>query len=172
MSKKIVFFSSLVTIFSLVSMVGVFSVTTQSKEPKRLYPEPVCAPNQMSAVYFANRNFEGTPALIRCEDMVLDPVYLFNKDFTQDSSLLFLGDRFSAKFIANVGLIGGNYKVTGVANDSMKVYVNDDLLLDARREDRTETEDVSVIQGNYRVRLEYVNKEGPKAYARLAAVPV
>ena len=77
-------------------------------------------------------------------------------------------DNFSAKWRRNVNFQPGVYRFTATMDDGMRVYIDDDLIIDSwiDSQEHTVTKDVYVSGGEHRVKVDYY-EVGGKAVAKV-----
>jgi len=112
--------------------------------------------------YFANRDLNGSPALVR-QDRNID----FNwGNGSPDPSVP--ADNFSVRWTNTLRLDKGRYRFTVETDDGVRLFINDRLVIDKWRvQARTQhTYETSLDGGDYRIRMEYFEAEGA-AFARL-----
>lgn len=106
--------------------------------------------------YFANRNLEGAPALVRNESTI---------DFNWGEGGPAPGlpaDNFSARWSRTFPLTDGRYRFTVQVDDGARLWVDGRLLLDQWVEGstRTFTAEADLAAGNHTLRLEYLELAG------------
>ena len=106
--------------------------------------------------YFANRNLDGTPALVRNESTI---------DFNWGEGGPAPGlpaDNFSARWSRTFPLTDGRYRFTVQVDDGARLWVDGRLLLDQWFEGstRTFTAETDLAAGNHTLRLEYLELAG------------
>ena len=106
--------------------------------------------------YFANRNLEGAPALVRNESTI---------DFNWGEGGPAPGlpaDNFSARWSRTFPLTDGRYRFTVQVDDGARLWVDGRLLLDQWFEGstRTFTAEADLAAGNHTLRLEYLELAG------------
>lgn len=106
--------------------------------------------------YYNNVSLSGTPALVREDDRV-------DFDWGLGSPAPGIAnDRFSVRWTRNVPLQQGRYRFSVTADDGVRLWVNNQLVIDEWHEaqSRTYTADVDVPGGNVPVRVEYYENQG------------
>jgi hypothetical protein len=119
---------------------------------------------QWRAAYWNNTTLGGTPTLVRDESAI-------NHDWGALSPQpgVINVDNFSAQWTQTVSLPAGSYRFTMTVDDGGRLWVNNDLVIDAWREQAATTYTVVVyLQGNaVPIRMEYFEKGG-RAVAKLS----
>jgi hypothetical protein len=107
--------------------------------------------------YFNNMNLSGDPDLIRGDD-VLD----FNWGASSPAPGYIGSDTFSARWTRTLYLNAGNYRFTVTADDGVRLWVNNHLLIDAWtvQAARTYSGDIYLPAGNVEVKMEYFEQTG------------
>ncbi len=104
-----------------------------------------------TAEYFNNKNLSGAPALVRGEAAI-------NHNWGLGSPAPQVpADNFSARWTANLTLTPGRYRFTTTNDDGVRLWVNNQLIIDAWFDQpaRTYTAEYDVPSGPFSVRLEY-----------------
>jgi hypothetical protein len=106
--------------------------------------------------YFNNRDLSGSPALVRNDEAI---------DFIWGSSSPAPGvinaDNFSVRWTRSLDLAAGTYRFRARADDGVRLWVNNRLLIDEwRSQDTAYTADIRVPGGTVPVRLEYYENGG------------
>lgn len=118
---------------------------------------PAQCPGQYRAEYFANRSLSGSPVLVRCEGWPI------RHDWAGGSpSSGVPDDGFSARWTGRARIEGGTYTFIARADDGIRVYLDESLILDAWR-DQSPTEyriTRQVSTGEHEVRVEYYENGG------------
>jgi len=106
--------------------------------------------------YFANRNLSGAPALVR-NDVALD----FNWGYGSPAPSLPV-DNFSARWTRTLNLSAGDYRFYARSDDGVRVWLDDQLLIDEWREQAATTYSAnrSLGAGAHRFRIEYFEAFG------------
>jgi uncharacterized protein YraI len=113
--------------------------------------------------YFNNMTLSGTPALVRDD---------WNVNFVWADGAPAWGvvaaDQFSARWTRNVSLNAGRYRFTVTADDGVRLWVNNQLIIDRWSDHATEsfTAEVDLPGGATPIKLEYYERQG-HAEARL-----
>ncbi len=103
------------------------------------------------AEYFNNQNLSGSPVLVRDETSI-------NYNWGHGSPAAQVPvDHFSARWTANLSLTPGRYRFSATSDDGVRVWVNNQLIIDAwfDRPARTFTGEYDVGAGSIPVRVEY-----------------
>lgn len=117
----------------------------------RLSTTPPPPSGAFHAEYFNNTTLGGSPVLVRDEGAI-------NYNWGHGSPAAQVpADRFSARWTANLTLTPGRYRFTATSDDGVRVWVNNQLLIDAwfDRPARTFTGEYDVGAGAIPVRVEY-----------------
>ncbi len=129
-------------------------------------PGPVAPGDQgaggpWDAAYYANRDLSSNPALTR-QDAALD----FNWDRGSPDPAV-PADNFSAVWTRPVEFGGGRYTFTTYSDDGVRLYVDDQLVINSWRPMRGyRSGTLNLSEGTHTVRLEYFERTGV-ALARL-----
>ncbi|MBL8056291.1 MAG: SH3 domain-containing protein, partial [Anaerolineales bacterium] len=111
--------------------------------------------------YYANRDLAGQPALVR-DDPALDFAWWGNPALPGLPA-----DDFSVRWTRQLPFDAGTYRFRLTADDGVRLWVGDRLLIDDWREgQKTRTADLNLAAGPQVVRLEYFERGGD-ALARL-----
>lgn len=122
----------------------------------------VAPPNTASTwrgEYFNNRNLSGSPVLVR-DDSKLD----FNwGNGSPDKKVN--KDDFSVRWSRSVNLPGGNYEFVTVSDDGVRLYVDDNRIIDQWRSlsNKQFKRSVYLTAGTHAIRLEYFEGRGTAA---------
>jgi hypothetical protein len=123
---------------------------------------PVYADSGWEARYWNNRDLAGDPVLVRHESAI-------DHDWGHDSPDPSINeDNFSARWTRTVNLAAGTYRFTATVDDGMRVWVNDNLIIDVWYDSQvhTVTADVHLASGDHHLRVEYY-EAGGEAVAKL-----
>jgi hypothetical protein len=113
--------------------------------------------------YFNNRNLEGSPVFVRT-DAALD----FNWKWAAPAAGINRDD-FSVRWTGTFPFEAGRYRFTTTTDDGVRVYVDDQRIIDAWRPMRgSRTGLVTLTQGRHTVRVEYFERS-QAATARVSA---
>lgn len=134
--------------------------------------EPVSPAGVWRAEYYDNLDLSGTPALVRSEN---------NIDFRWGTGSpapnLIAPDTFSARWEGTLDLAPGRYRFAVTADDGVRLYLNDRLVIDQWHEQSatTYTADIEVGAAPLDVRMDYFeNLDRATArfsYARILSTP-
>jgi hypothetical protein len=107
--------------------------------------------------YYNNKEFSGAPALVR-DDGVID----FYWGFGPPGDDLIATDNFSVRWTRSVNFEGGSYEFYTATDDGVRLWVDDQLLIDQWHDQATETYEASMnlIQGWHHVKVEYFEGGG------------
>lgn len=107
------------------------------------------------AEYFNNTSLAGNPSVIRDEGQI-------NYNWAGSPISGISADMFSVRWTANVPVDAGVYRFTATADDGVRLWVNNQLVIDQWREQTATsyTADVSVAGGTVPVRMEYYENGG------------
>lgn len=109
-----------------------------------------------SATYFSNQFLAGLPAVTR-----IDPIINFSwGQNAPDTSLP--TDHFSARWIKTVTLAGGDYRFQTKADDGIRLFVDDAIVIDQWNDQSSKsfTKDIHISDGDHTVRVEYYENGG------------
>lgn len=116
-----------------------------------------------TAKYWNNRNMNGAPVLTRTESNL-------DHDWGDGSPAdIVNNDNFSAQWTRNLYFAPGTYRFQATMDDGMRVYVNNNLIIDSWYDSQvhTVTADTFLSGGNHDIRVEYYDAGG-KAVAKLS----
>jgi hypothetical protein len=105
------------------AVVGAADVTTVPNAANT--PSPTPAPVTWLGHYFNNRTVTGTPILVRNE-----PAINFNWGTSSPVTSVVSADNFSARWTASLNLIPGRYRFAVTADDGVRLWLNNALMLD------------------------------------------
>jgi hypothetical protein len=108
--------------------------------------------------YFTNMTLSGTPALVRD-----DGTGFLNFNWGSGSPASGIpADYFSARWLRTVNLAAGRWRFTVSADDGVRLYVNNNLVINQWRDqaETTYTVDLDVAAGDHNLRMEYYEKTG------------
>src|SRR5690606_3028864 len=118
--------------------------------------------------YFNNTNLSGNPVVVRDDASV-------NFDWGTGSPLAGVvnSDSFSVRWSRTLNFTGGRYLVSATADDGIRVWINNQLVIDQWRDQTatTFTNEVLVPGGALPVRVEYYD-HGGGAIARVSWTPI
>jgi len=131
-------------------------VTAPTPLPPPAASQPVGS-GQWRGEYYNNRNLLGAPALVRGDDRVD-----FNWGFGSPADGVIGADNFSARWTNTVNFPSGLYRFRITVDDGARVFVNDQLVIDAWRVQGTTTLDSGEIAlgGSAPLRVEYFEDTG------------
>ena len=119
--------------------------------------DPGNCPDQYRAEYFENISLTGNPRFVRCEDWPI------NHEWGSGGPGNGVGnDNFSVRWTGSAHFDGGNYTFIARADDGIRVWLDDTLVIDAWR-DQSPTEyrqTRSVSSGTHRIRVEFYEHGG------------
>ncbi|HUX77835.1 MAG TPA: PA14 domain-containing protein, partial [Anaerolineae bacterium] len=122
----------------------------------------VASPGPWQGEYFNNQGLTGVPVLVRT-DAALD----FNWGWEAPAAGM-NRDEFSVRWSGTFPFEAGRYRFTTTTDDGVRLYVDDQAIVDAWRPMRgTRTGYTSLSQGNHAVRVEYFDRS-QAAMARVA----
>ncbi|GIW91560.1 MAG: hypothetical protein KatS3mg109_1992 [Pirellulaceae bacterium] len=118
---------------------------------------PAECPGQYRAEYFANRDLNGNPVLVRCEEWPI------RHDWSGGSPGSGVpDDNFSVRWTGRARIESGTYTFIARADDGVRVWLDGALIIDAWR-DQSPTEyrhTRSVSAGEHTIRVEYYESGG------------
>jgi hypothetical protein len=122
----------------------------------KFWIERIDAQAAWKGVYFNNTNLNGTPVVTR---------YYQTVDFDWGNKAPVSGvtaDFFSARYTGEFHFVGGKYHFTATADDGIRIWVDDNLILDQWHESsvRTYGVDVDVAEGKHKIKIEYFENMG------------
>jgi hypothetical protein len=117
---------------------------------------------QWRGVYFSDVSLTGAPVLVR-NDTALD----FNWGRNTPGTGL-PADRFSVRWTRDLGFEGGQYRFHAVVDDGVRVWVDDQLIIDEWQKGaaREVTADHTLSAGKHNLRIEYFELTG-EAFIRV-----
>ncbi len=124
--------------------------------------QAVSAQSSWLAVYWNNTNLEGSPVLIRPEfDDNHNPGININWGFDSPEDGTVNKDYFSARWTRNQYLEPGRYRFTASGDDGVRVWVDDQLLIDGwlNQVFTTYTGYIDVDGGSVPIRVEYYDNQ-------------
>jgi hypothetical protein len=115
-----------------------------------------CSATQLTTEYFANRTLTGSPALVTCD---APPV---NKNWTGSPAAGLPADNFSVRWAGIFNLEAATYVFTATADDGVRVWLDDVLIIDAWVDQgpTTYTATRTVTAGPHSIRMEYYERGG------------
>lgn len=113
-------------------------------------------PNTFTADYFANQTFSGTPVLTRQEAKI---DYVWNEGSPDPAVPV---DHFSARWVKTDNFSAGNYVFMLQADDGIRFWVDDQLLVDDWTDHamRTYTPFIELTAGEHTLKVEYYENGG------------
>ncbi len=118
--------------------------------------------------YFNNTNLSGNPVVVRDDANV-------NFDWGNSSPVpgVVNSDGFSVRWSRTLNFTGGRYQITAAADDGIRVWINNQLLIDQWRDQTLSsfTTEATLPGGALPVRVEYYDRGGG-AIARVSWTPV
>ena len=106
--------------------------------------------------YYANRNLQGDPAVVRDDAAI-------NFDWGSDGPAPAVGvDNFSVRWQRTVALDAGRYRFYARMDDGLRARIDGQLLVDEWQDgpDRTVATDVDLPGGSYQIEVEYYEHTG------------
>jgi hypothetical protein len=130
--------------------------------PTLVFPTPTPLPTSTPVItdwrgeYFANRNLSGAPVLVR-NDEALN----FNWGYGSPASGV-PADNFSARWTRTLNLSAGDYRFYARSDDGVRVWLDDQLLIDEWHTQATASfsADRTLGAGPHRFRIEYFEAGG------------
>ena len=116
----------------------------------------VAADSAWRARYWNNRNLSGDPVVQRDESAI-------DHDWGGGAPHALVGDdNFSARWSRTVDFSAGTYRFTATMDDGMRVWIDDQLLIDAWADSQVRTlqADRALSGGEHRIRVEYYEAGG------------
>jgi uncharacterized protein YraI len=112
--------------------------------------------------YFNNRNLSGNPAVVR-DDAQIN----FNWGNGSPVASTLSTDNFSARWSRSLAFNAGRYRFTASSDDGLRLWVNNQLIVDKWYDHayETYTVDVDLPSGNVPIRLDYYEGSGTAAVA-------
>ena len=149
-----------VLLFAMISLASVTTVFGQSK----------CKFGQFQETYYSNLEFKGAATITRCSS-VINHVWSdgdgpsfgsSSSDPKADGFSSKLKTRYSVNFVGNFRFGGGTYTFHAKADDGVRVWVGDTLLID-QWNDHAPTEfsqSIDLSPGDYKVTVQYYQNGG------------
>jgi hypothetical protein len=125
------------------------------------------ADEQWRARYWNNRDLSGDPAKRRDEDAI-------DYDWGDGSPTSGVNsDDFSARWTRSIYLNGGIYRFSATMDDGMRVWIDDELVIDEWNDSqvRTVSVDLPMTTGNHDIEVRYY-EAGGKAVAKFSWAPI
>jgi hypothetical protein len=106
--------------------------------------------------FWQNQNLSGEPVLTRWDRTIDFRWWGGSPDPRLD------GDNFSARWTRNVSFAAGNYRFNATMDDGMRVWINDQLIIDnwTRSQEHTVSVDRFIPAGVHRIRVEHFEDGG------------
>jgi hypothetical protein len=106
--------------------------------------------------YFNNKTLSGSPSLVRNDSQVN-----FDWGYGSPASGSIGVDRFSVRWTRSLNLSAGQYRFTVTADDGVRLWVNNHMLIDAWRDQAATTYvgDIHLSGGSIPIKLEYYENE-------------
>ncbi|MBK7218649.1 MAG: SH3 domain-containing protein [Candidatus Promineofilum sp.] len=106
--------------------------------------------------FWQNQNLSGDPVLTRWDRTIDFRWFGGSPDSRLD------GDNFSVRWTRNVAFAAGNYRFNATMDDGMRVWINDQLIIDnwTRSQEHTVSVDRFIPAGVHRVRVEHFEDGG------------
>lgn len=119
-------------------------------------PEPPPSANGWRGEYFANRDLAGSPAFTR-----IDPELRFNWG-TGSPAPGFPADDFSVRWTREIYLAGGLYTSYARHDDGVRLWIDDQLVIDAWYDQSATTHSTTnwLSEGRHRLKVEYYEHTG------------
>jgi uncharacterized protein YraI len=118
--------------------------------------------------YYNNKTLTGSPVLVRDDAAI-------NFDWNTGSPLpgTVASDNFSVRWTRNLNLTAGRYRFTVAADDGVRLWVNNALIIDQWRDQSltTYSAEIDLPTGSIPVKMEYYDATGG-AHAHLSWTPV
>jgi LysM repeat protein len=120
------------------------------------WPERIDAKSAWKGEYFNNTGLQGSPAAVGHYNSI---------DFDWGKKAPASGisaDYFSARYTGVFYFIGGSYRFTATSDDGIRVWVDDNLIIDQWHisSARTYTVDVDVGEGDHSLKIQYYEEKG------------
>ena len=119
---------------------------------------PAAAQNEdlWYAEFWQNQNLSGTPIVTRW-DRTIDFRWFGGSPDSRVGD-----DNFSARWTRTIPFAAGNYRFIATMDDGMRVWINDQLVIDSwtRSQEHTVSVDRSLPAGNHRFRVEFFEDGG------------
>jgi PKD repeat protein/glucose/arabinose dehydrogenase len=128
------------------------------------YAATTCAAGQYRAEYFPNQTLSGAPRTVRCEAAIDN-----NWGSGSPAGTGVGPDRFSARWRQTRSFTSGRYRFTATADDGVRVWVDNTLLIDRWRDQSATSYSANrtLSGGSHVIRMEYY-ENGGLAVARLS----
>lgn len=140
----------------LAAALGLLLALTASFAPAH------AADDSWRARFWNNRTLSGDPVFTRHESTI-------DEDWGDGSPAPEVNvDNFSARWTRSINFLAGTYRFTATMDDGMRVWVDDNLIIDSWYDSQVHSvsADVTLAGGDHHVRVEYY-EAGGKAIAKL-----
>jgi len=122
----------------------------------KFWPELIGGQAPWKAEFFNNTDLSGTPPVVKSYSVI---------DFdwgTKAPEPGITADYFSARFTGTFNFVGGKYRFTATSDDGIRIYLDDNLILNEWHGTaaRTYTVDLDVGSGNHKLKVEYFEEKG------------
>ena len=133
---------------------------------RKVTPTPTPIPG-FTGQYFNNIDLSGTPTLTRTDNQINFDWALTSPDRTINT------DYFSVRWTKNENFASGDYKFTITADDGIRFYIDNNLVLDKWLDQPVTTYEITqkITSGNHTLKMEYYDKMY-HAVAKLSWSPV
>ncbi len=113
------------------------------------------AATNWEAKYWNNKTLSGDPVLVRQESEI-------NHDWGQGAPSGVASDRFSARWKQTLNFTPGTYRLTATMDDGMRVWIDDNLVIDSWYDSQAHTITATMYlgAGDHRVKVEYYDEGG------------
>ena len=145
MFKKLTLvFTLILTLFLPVSALAQGPINPQHSDP------------YWNVSYWNNMQLSGTPALVTAETDI-NHNWGIGSPYPEISA-----DQFSARWVRYIDVTPGTYRFTVTSDDGVRLWIDDDLILDAWYDRAAETDyvDYYLSAGHHLVRMEYYENAG------------
>lgn len=120
------------------------------------WPELVNGKAAWKAEFFNNKELSGDPKVVRHYNAI-------NFNWGKNAPAPGItADHFSTRFTGEFYFVGGKYQFTATVDDGVRIYLDDNLIMDQWHltSVRTYNVNVDVSEGNHRLRVEYFENMG------------
>ncbi len=142
------------------------AVATLNYQQVALTPTPTPSSTSYNGDYFNNQTLSGSPTLTR-----VDPSINFDwGNGSPDPSIP--SDHFSARWIRTDTFTAGSYQFSVIADDGVRLYIDNNLVIDKwiDQSPTTYTVSQSLSAGTHTIKMEYY-ENGGGAVAKLSISP-
>lgn len=140
------------SLLGVVALLGLFALWLMPGAP-----QASAADDYWRARYFNNRNLSGDPVWVRDEEKI-------DNDWGGGSPNppVVKDDNFSVRWTRTINLPGGNYRFFATMDDGMRVWIDDQLVIDSWTDSQvhTVTADRFLNGGDHSFRVEYFEAGG------------